>query len=95
MYFQHESTEYSGGKFCFEPLVNIIPVSSDLYYAFDNQGSYIGTFVVSSENGIEDYAGDSQSEYGVFYFVTSSGECMRGDLSTGTANDYTNPVIFE
>ena len=88
---------YAGGKFCFThvtPEVVAVTGSTNAYYAFDDQGNIIGHFTIQSENGLEDYEGDESSDYGVFYYVTTDGKCLRGDMSTGTANDYGDPVIF-
>ena len=94
--FQHENSDNLGGSICFESLTSEnISTDSILYYCFDSQNNYICTINISSANGIEDYAGDSTSAFGVFYYVTSDGNCLRGDLSTGTPFDYANPVIFE
>ena len=96
MSFQGESSNYSGGSICFESLTSEnISSNSILYYCFDSQNNYICQITISSENGIEDYAGDSTSAFGVFYYMTSDGNCLRGDLSTGAPFDYANPVIFE
>ena len=94
---QYESEMYAGGKFCFThvtPEVVAVTGSTNAYYAFDDQGNIIGWFTIQSENGLEDYEGDESSDYGVFYYVTTDGKCLRGDMSTGTANDYGDPVIF-
>ena len=94
---QYESEMYAGGKFCFTHVSpdQDTPGTSNAYYAFDDQGNIIGWFTIQSENGLEDYEGDESSDYGVFYYVTTDGKCLRGDMSTGTANDYGDPVIFK
>ena len=88
---------YAGGKFCFTHVSpnDYRPGSTSAYYAFDNQGNLIGTLSIQSENGLEDYQGDESTDYGIFYYMTTGGECLRGDMSTGTANDYSDPVIFK
>ena len=94
--FQFESSDYSGGEFCFTKKENAIYTgNSNAYYTFDKSGKFIATIIISAENGIEDYLGDERASHGIFHYVTKDGICLRGDLSTGSANDYTDPVIFE
>ena len=65
---QNTASGYEQSVLCFEPREDSLFVGpSKNFYGFDENGNYLITISISSENGIEDYFGDAivKMEYSI------------------------------